>query len=65
MYERALRSHERHGERWGYPMHVLRQDITAGFWNKPCYLLSLVINELAQPVEKRLEWFMYAPQHAF
>ncbi|CAG8366382.1 unnamed protein product [Penicillium salamii] len=59
MYERALRSHERHGERWGYPMHVLRQDITAGFWNKPCYLLSLVINELAQPVEKRLEWFMW------
>lgn len=59
IYERALQSHERHGERWGYPMHVLRQDIAVGFWNKPSYLLSLVINELTKPAGERMEWLMY------
>lgn len=59
MYERALQSHERHGKRWGYPMHVLRQDISVGFWNKPSYLMSLVINELAKPAGERMEWLMY------
>lgn len=59
MYERALQSHERHGKRWGYPMHILRQDISVGFWNKPSYLLSLVINELTKPAGERMEWLMY------
>jgi hypothetical protein len=59
MYERALQSHARHGKRWGYPMHVLREDISVGFWNKPSYLISLVINELAKPAGERMEWLMY------
>jgi hypothetical protein len=59
MYERALQSHERHGKRWGYPMHILREDISVGFWNKPSYLISLVINELAKPAGQRMEWLMY------
>ncbi|KAJ5484503.1 Galactosyl transferase [Penicillium expansum] len=59
MYERALQSHERHGKRWGYPMHILRQDISVGFWNKPSYLLSLVINELTKPAGERMEWLMW------
>lgn len=58
MYERALQSHERHGKQWGYPMHILRQDIAVGFWNKPSYLLSLVINELTKPAGERMEWLM-------
>jgi hypothetical protein len=58
MYERALKSHERHGKRWGYPMHVLRQDISVGFWNKPSYLMALVIDELAKPPGERMEWLM-------
>ena len=59
MYERALQSHERHGKRWGYPMHILREDISVGFWNKPSYLISLVISELAKPAGERIEWLMY------
>lgn len=58
LYERALRSHERHAQRWGYPMHVLEEDISEGFWNKPSYVLSLVIQELAKPPAKRCEWLM-------
>ncbi|KAF9894786.1 hypothetical protein FE257_004407 [Aspergillus nanangensis] len=59
LYERALRSHQRHATRWGYPMHVLREDISVGFWNKPSYLLSLVIQELAKPPTQRVEWLMW------
>lgn len=58
MYERAIKSHERHSQKWGLGMHVLRQDISVGFWNKPAYLLSLVINELAKHPEDRVEWLM-------
>jgi hypothetical protein len=58
LYERALRSHERHAQRWGYPMYVLEEDISEGFWNKPSYVLSLVIQELAKPPAKRCEWLM-------
>lgn len=58
LYERALKSHYRHADRWGLEMHVLRQDIAVGFWNKPSYLLSLVVQELAKHPEERVEWLM-------
>ncbi|KJK76414.1 hypothetical protein H634G_08305 [Metarhizium anisopliae BRIP 53293] len=58
LYERAIQSHERHAARWGYPMLVLRQDIAAGFWNKPTYLLTAVVNELSKPADERIEWMM-------
>lgn len=58
-YEHALESHQRHADRWNYPMHVLEEDISAGYWNKPSYVLSLVIQELAKPPEDRLEWLMW------
>ncbi|CAG7917337.1 unnamed protein product [Penicillium olsonii] len=59
MYERALFTHERHAKIWGHPMHTLRQDISAGVWNKPTYLSSLVIAELAKPAGRRMEWLMW------
>ncbi|KAJ5757108.1 Galactosyl transferase [Penicillium nucicola] len=40
-------------------MHVLREDISVGFWNKPSYLLALVISELAKPAGERMEWLMW------
>lgn len=58
LYERAVRSHQLHNELHNYPMHVLRHEITGGFWNKPSYLLSLVVNELAKAPEERAEWIM-------
>lgn len=57
-YERALESHQRHADRWNYPMHVLEEDISVGYWNKPSYVLSLVIQELAKSPDERLEWLM-------
>ncbi|KAL2861226.1 cytochrome P450 [Aspergillus lucknowensis] len=63
LYERALQSHRRHAERWGYGMRVLADDILeSGYWSKPAYLLSLVLAELARPPSEdraRVEWFMW------
>ncbi|KAL3492772.1 cytochrome P450 [Aspergillus germanicus] len=61
LYERALQSHRRHAERWGYGMEVLRTEISDGFWNKPAFLLELVIRELRKGVEngERAEWLMW------
>lgn len=58
VYESALRTHQRHADLHGYSMHVLREDFIGGFWNKPSYILSLVIAELAKPKGERLEWLM-------
>ncbi|KAL9056701.1 MAG: hypothetical protein Q9162_002770 [Coniocarpon cinnabarinum] len=58
-YVRALKSHRRHNERWNYGMHILEQDMIGGYWNKPSYLLSLVVAELAKPPPERVEWLMW------
>lgn len=35
MYERATKTHLKHAERWGYPTHILRQDIVGkGDWKR-------------------------------
>ena len=57
-YVRALKTHRAHNERWNYAMEVLQQDITGGYWNKPSYLLSLLVRELAKPAAERIEWLM-------
>ncbi|KAL4907584.1 hypothetical protein BDW74DRAFT_176335 [Aspergillus multicolor] len=59
LYERALQSHRRHAEGWGYGMEVLQNEIAVGYWNKPSYLLALVVNELSKPIAERVEWIMW------
>ena len=57
VYERSIDTHIRHGEKWGVPTHVLRHDIIeAGFFNKPAYVLGLIIEEMAKPYGKRAGW---------
>ena len=45
-YSRGLESHRRHGKRFGYKMHTLRKDALGESWNKPTYLLSLIMQGL-------------------
>lgn len=60
IYERSVDTHIRHGEKWGFPTHVLRRDvIEAGFFNKPAYILGLMIEEMAKPYGKRAGWIVY------
>lgn len=58
-YERALETHVRHGERWGYPTHVLRNFLVKNeFYNKPAYMIYLILEELAKPFGERAEWIL-------
>lgn len=57
-YVRALRSHRTHNKRFNYAMFVLTEDAVGGFWNKPMYLLSLIMQELSKPPAERLQWLM-------
>ena len=59
VYERSVDSHIRHGKMWDVPTHVLRHDIVdAGFFNKPAFLLGLVIEEMAKPYGQRADWIV-------
>ncbi|KAJ3492942.1 hypothetical protein NLG97_g5044 [Lecanicillium saksenae] len=57
-YERALETQKKHSERWGHELRVLRENISAGFWNRPTYMLSTIITELSKPHDERVEWVM-------
>lgn len=56
IYERAIKTHEEHCRRLGYPLFVLRNPILEGYWNKNAIILSIILQELAKPVDQRLEW---------
>ncbi|KAL9124588.1 MAG: hypothetical protein Q9217_006093 [Psora testacea] len=59
VYERSVDSHRKHGEQWGIPTDVLRHDILDGFFNKPAYLLGIIINEMAKPYGQRADWIVW------
>lgn len=59
VYERSVATHIAHGAQWGNPTHILRREIVeAGFFNKPAFLLGLLIEEMAKPIEKRADWIV-------
>lgn len=60
MYERCVATHVKHGQRWGVPTHVLGHTLYEehSFFNKPAYLQSLIMMELAKPVVKRADWIV-------
>ncbi|KAG9951481.1 glycosyltransferase family 34 protein, partial [Aureobasidium melanogenum] len=59
LYERALESHTRHGEKWGYPTYIKRQNEYCGYWNKPTFMIQQIAQELAKPEHERAEWLMW------
>jgi len=64
LFERALDSHKLHNEVYGYPMVVLRESVSVGYWNKLSWLLSLVVLELGKAEGERMDWLMYVfPRH--
>jgi hypothetical protein len=58
IYQGALKTHEEHSRKFGYPVHVLRSGILDDVWTKPAYLLSLLLEELVKPKSERLEWIL-------
>lgn len=58
-YQRALDSHQRHADHWGYPFYVSREDGNCGFWNKLVYIISILAKEFTKPEAERVEWIMW------
>ncbi|KAF2767441.1 hypothetical protein EJ03DRAFT_315872, partial [Teratosphaeria nubilosa] len=58
-WERAIRTHEAHDRLHGYRLHVLRQKLLDDVWDKPAYILSLLLRELSKPESERLEWLFW------
>ena len=60
--ERCLETHMRHGERWGHPTHVLRQNLVPGYhngaFNKAAHLLNIIMGEMAKDTDKRAQWIL-------
>ncbi|KAK8241437.1 hypothetical protein IWZ00DRAFT_547919 [Phyllosticta capitalensis] len=62
LYERALKTHERYAERWGYGFEVLRKELLDGWWGKWSWLLGIVARELNKQAEEGVlpaEWIMF------
>ena len=61
-HERCLETHVKHGQRWGYPTNVLRQNLVPGFhngaFNKVAHLLNIIMGEMTKDVDKRAEWIL-------
>lgn len=62
--DRCMATHLDYGVRWGYPTHILREDVRGkGQWrellfSKPLYMLSLAVSEMAKPADERAEWLV-------
>ena len=61
MYDRSVGTHLKHGERWGVPTHILKSHLVepGSYFNKPAWLLNLLMTEMAKPKNRRAEWIMY------
>lgn len=57
-YERALRTHLRHGELQGYETFVMRSNVLDMMYNKPMFILNILMDEMKKPFHERLEWLL-------
>lgn len=58
-YERALLSHKKHDEHFGYKHFIQRRNAIDRFWSKHAYLIHLLVQELNKPAAERLEWLFW------
>lgn len=58
-YTKAFTTHIKHALVHGTEVHVLCDKIIDDLWNKPAFMLNLLLNEMAKPESKRLEWLIW------
>jgi mannan polymerase II complex MNN10 subunit len=58
-YQKALRTHLLHSLIHGTELRILCDPITDGLWNKPAFILDLLMREMIKPTKQRLEWIMW------
>ncbi|KAK6335338.1 hypothetical protein TWF696_002118 [Orbilia brochopaga] len=57
--ESAIASHNAHNDRHHYRSYLLRKGILSGFYSKPAYMTTIILEELIKPPEERLEWLVW------
>lgn len=59
VWNRAIRSHHFHSLVHDIPMHILCSEVVTGMWNKPAFVLSVLMREMVKPEDERLQWLMW------
>lgn len=59
-YRKAFRTHLLHSLIHGTEVRVLCDRIIDDLWNKPAFILSLLMHEMLKPARERLEWIQWA-----
>lgn len=54
-----MRTHEEHNRLHGYSMFIQRHSILDGYWTKPAYIQSVLLQELSKPESQRLSWLFW------
>ncbi|KAF4962178.1 hypothetical protein FSARC_9752 [Fusarium sarcochroum] len=64
-YQKALQTHLMHNLVHGTQLDVLCSTIIDAIWNKPAFILSLLLEEMAKPAQERLEWLFWVDRDTF
>ncbi|CAI6336681.1 unnamed protein product [Periconia digitata] len=59
-YDPALLTHLTHGLVHEHQVRVLCDPIVDAIWNKPAFLLNIMMEEMMKPKDERLEWIFWA-----
>ncbi|KAF2253621.1 glycosyltransferase family 34 protein [Trematosphaeria pertusa] len=58
--QKALQTHIIHNIIHGNDMHVMCNPIVDDLWNKPAFILSVLLEQMLLPPEERYEWLFWA-----
>lgn len=58
-YQEALRTHLLHSLIHGTEVRVMCDPVVDNLWNKPAFILNLLMREMMKPARERLEWVMW------
>ncbi|KAH7049309.1 galactosyl transferase GMA12/MNN10 family protein [Macrophomina phaseolina] len=58
-YERALHTHHVHNRIHGIRPLTLREKLVDDLWNKPAFILTILVGEMMKPASERLEWLLW------
>lgn len=58
-YQKALKTHLLHSMIHGSSLEVMCTPVIDDLWNKPVFILSLLLDEMMKPPQERLEWMFW------
>ncbi|CAN9365423.1 unnamed protein product [Alternaria alternata] len=58
-YQKAFRTHLLHALVHGTEVRVMCDPIVDDLWNKPAFILNLLMREMLKPAKERLEWIQW------